>query len=60
MERRIGFVVSVCGMAFLIIPLSRVLPGPDFFTALIGASFLLAGIYLNIESLSRNQNPPKK
>ena len=51
--RRIGFVVSACGMAFAVMPLATVLRGPDFTVALVGFALLLLGVFVAIESVSK-------
>ncbi len=55
MHRRIGFVVSICGMAFVMTPLSKVLDQPDFVTAVIGFAFVLIGVFFAIETLARGR-----
>jgi len=53
MNRRIGFVISVCGMAFLLLPLARVLPPPDFLVCAVGVGFIVLGTFVAIESIAR-------
>lgn len=53
MHRRIGFVISACGMAFVLLPLARVLPAPDFVVCTIGMGFIIVGVFVAIESLAK-------
>ena len=53
MIRRIGFIISVCGMGFVLLPLTRVLPQPDFFVCTIGVAFIIVGVFVAIESLAK-------
>ena len=59
MHRRIGFVISVCGMGFALLPLARVLPQPDFVVCAVGVGFIILGVFVAIESLARriDRNP---
>ena len=51
--RRLGFVISVCGMAFALMPLSTVLDTPDFAVATVGLALLVLGIFVAIESVAK-------
>ena len=53
MQRRTGFIVSVIGLGFLLLPLSRVLPTTDFLVCAVGAGFVLIGIFFAIESVAK-------
>ncbi len=53
MHRRLGFVLSVAGLALAILPLATVLRQPDFVTAAVGAGLMLLGIFVAIESVAR-------
>lgn len=53
MHRRLGFVLSLCGMMFAVIPLSMILPKPDFILCLSGFVFTLLGIFFTIEEVAR-------
>lgn len=55
MHRRIGFIVSICGMVFVMLPLGGVLGKADFVTAVIGFAFVIIGIFFAIESLARGR-----
>ena len=55
MHRRLGFVLSLCGMMFAVIPLSMILPKPDFILCLSGFVFSLLGIFFTIEEVARRQ-----
>lgn len=55
MHRRIGFIVSICGMVFVMLPLGGVLGKADFVTAAIGFAFVIIGIFFAIESLARGR-----
>jgi hypothetical protein len=59
MQRRIGFIISAIGLGFLLLPLSRVLPPPDFLVCAVGAGFIVLGIFSAIESVAKrvNQKP---
>ncbi len=56
MLRRFGFVTSMCGLAFVIMPMIRVLPRPDFVTFAVGAGLLVLGIFVAIESAARQRS----
>ncbi|MBI3456712.1 MAG: hypothetical protein HY002_13120 [Candidatus Rokubacteria bacterium] len=53
MQRRIGFIVSISGVAFLLLPLSTLLPSPDFLVCAIGAAFIVIGVFFAIESVAK-------
>ena len=55
MHRRMGFIVSICGMAFVMTPLGKLLSPPDFVTAVIGFAFVLVGVFFAIESVARGR-----
>ena len=57
MLRRFGFVTSLCGLAFVVVPMMRVLPQPDFVTFAVGAGLLLVGVFVAIESAARKPGP---
>jgi hypothetical protein len=50
-----GFALSVVGVAFAVMPLSRVLPKPDFIMSLAGYALLLLGIFFTIEMLAKDR-----
>jgi hypothetical protein len=56
MQRRFGFLVSLCGIAFAVVPLSRVLPKPDFIACMAGFVFTLLGIFFTIESVAKQRS----
>lgn len=53
MHKRVAFVISVCGMMFVVLPMLTVLRQPDFVTFAIGAGLLLVGIFAAIEAASK-------
>ncbi len=53
MARRLGFVVSLCGMAFVLLPLSRLMERPDFVISTIGFTITILGIFFALESLAK-------
>ena len=53
MHRRIGFIVSVCGMVFVLLPLITVLEREDFVVCAIGFAFLVIGIFFAIETIAK-------
>ena len=55
MHRRFGFVVSICGMVFVLLPLSTVLRQPDFVMCTIGVGFIVIGTFFAIESVARKK-----
>ena len=55
MHRRLGFILSVCGMTFAVTPLSVVLPKPDFIICLSGFVFSLLGIFFTIEEVAKRR-----
>jgi hypothetical protein len=55
MHRRLGFVLSLIGMSFAVMPLAAILPKPDFIMLLGGLTFLLLGIFFTIETLVRDR-----
>lgn len=56
MLKRFGFVTSMCGLAFMVMPMSRVLPRPDFITFLIGAALVILGIFAAVEAAGRQRS----
>ena len=56
MHRRIGFIVSMCGMAFVLMPLATTLPQPDFVVCSVGFGFVIVGIFFAIESVARQKD----
>lgn len=55
MQKRLGFILSVCGLVGIVLPLARVLAQPDFVVCVVGFSFLLLGIFFTIESVAKRQ-----
>ena len=55
MNRRIGFIVSVCGMAFVLVPFVQVLEQADFVACTVGFALVLVGIFFAIESVARHR-----
>ncbi len=55
MHRRLGFILSLCGMMFAVMPLSVVLPKPDFIVCLSGFVFSLLGIFFTIEAVAKKR-----
>jgi len=53
MHRRLGFILSGCGMLFVALPMARILPQQDFVVFVVGLAFTLLGIYFSIESVSK-------
>lgn len=53
MHRRLGFVVSLCGMAFVLLPLSRLMERPDFVTATLGFALVIIGVFFALESVAK-------
>ena len=53
MLRRFGFLLSICGLMFGVVPMMKVLEQPDFVTFAIGAGFTLLGIFVGIESVDK-------
>ena len=55
MHRRLGFILSLCGMTFAVMSLSVVLPNPDFIVCLSGFVFSLLGIFFAIEEVAKKR-----
>lgn len=53
MQRRMGFVLSICGMMFVVMPMATVLRQPDFVVFTIGSAFVLLGIFFAMESVAK-------
>ncbi|MCI0559971.1 MAG: hypothetical protein MN733_15890 [Nitrososphaera sp.] len=53
MQKRLGFVLSIVGLAFIVMPLARVMQQPEFVMSVAGFGFFLLGIYLAIESVEK-------
>ena len=47
--------MSLCGMMFAVVPLSMVLPKPDFIVCLSGFVFSLLGIFFTIEEVAKQR-----
>ena len=60
MHRRVGFVVSVCGMAFIVMSLALSLQQPEFVMAAIGFGLLVIGVFFAIESVARSDKERKR
>jgi len=56
MHRRFGFLISVCGMMFAVMPLATVLRRPDFVTLTVGSGLFLLGVFVAIESVARKND----
>lgn len=56
MHRRIGFVLSLCGIAFTAMSLTTVLRQPDFVVCVVGFGFTIVGIFFAIESVARKKD----
>ena len=56
MHRRLGFILSLSGMTFAVIPLATILPKPDFIVCLAGFVFSLLGIFFTIESVAKQRH----
>ena len=55
MHRRLGFVLSLIGVTFAVMPLATILAKPDFIMVLAGLIFLLLGVFFTIETLVRDR-----
>ena len=55
MHRRLGFVVSLCGMTFVMLPLANVLHQTDFVTCTVGFAFVVIGVFFAIESVAKGR-----
>ena len=51
--RRLAFVVSICGMALALLPLTTVLDRPGFMTAAAGFGLVIVGIFVAIEFVAK-------
>lgn len=56
MHRRIGFVLSLCGIAFTSMAMTTVLRQPDFVVFVVGLGFTIVGIFFAIESVARKKD----
>jgi hypothetical protein len=55
MNRRFGFLLSACGLAFAVVPISMIMSKPDFIMCLAGFVFMLLGIFFTIESVAKQR-----
>ena len=55
MHRWLGFIVSACGMAFVLVPLGTILQKPDFVICSVGFAFVIVGVFFAIESVARQK-----
>lgn len=53
MHKRLGFVVSLCGMVFVLLPLAPLLRQPDFVVCTIGFAFVILGIFFALGTGAR-------
>ncbi len=56
MHRRLGFVVSLIGMVFVVLPFATLLDQADFVMMTIGMAFVVVGAFFAIESVARQKN----
>jgi lipopolysaccharide export LptBFGC system permease protein LptF len=54
MHRRIGFIITACGMAFIVVPLGTVLRRPDFVVSVVGFGMFMLGLFFAIEAVAHN------
>ena len=55
MHRRFGFVVSLCGVVFVMLPLSTVFRQPEVVTAAVGFMLIIVGTFFAVESVARHK-----
>ena len=56
MHRRLGFIVSMCGMVFVLLPLATTLQYRDLVVCSVGFGFVLMGVFFAIESVARQKD----
>ncbi len=59
MHRRMGFVISACGMAFVLLSMTAVLPEREFVMFTVGSAFTLLGIFFSVEAAARSGGKPR-